>query len=410
MNTEDSPRTSNKPLGLLERPCEQVFFYIAFTIWMFGTILYQTSFFAVELYGAPYKLLRILAYGFAALSQLSALRHNYRSIGALIVIFIVAFFLGPQFSGQITDGLVLLYCARNQEFRTIAKWSMAIIGTAVVVIIASAHLGIIQNYTEVGRLRTREYLGFRYALYPSQFILSYTCLHLYVRYVKLTVWDFVFLIAVNFYLFKATDSRYSFYLAIGTIALVVLLKVTHEAILHPKWVGYLGALTPFFFGAASALLTVLYDPSITFLRAINSASVLGGRLSLGQAALNEYGITPFGQYIVFVGSGIELDGQRTAGVYNYVDSLYLRSLVQYGVFFTIIFFGLLTYAIWQAWKHAEGVLFISLVVVAAHCAFDDLSLQPYFNPLLFAVALAFFRFDKNLISLKSVKAKRSAYA
>ena len=84
--------------------------------------------------------------------------------------------------GAFTTAVVLLffYSARNISFDRIAKVSVILTCALLAIIVASAKMGIIENYVmDKMTIRPREFLGFKYALFPSAFLSNIVLLELY---------------------------------------------------------------------------------------------------------------------------------------------------------------------------------------------------------------------------------------
>lgn len=363
-------------------------FYVALVMWIFFGSIYYTSFFGIYLDGSPWRAIRFFCLLLLAFGEVVKGRHNIASIVFLAFVLITAVTLDDQYNGRLLDGMLFIYCARNQSFRTIAKVSLWVIVTTMVIVVASAFAGLITNYVSYSAARVRFYLGYRYALYPAMYAFVVTSLCVYLRRDSMRIIEALGLIIFNWLIYQATVSRLSFYLAIAVVLAVLLMKKTRGRVLLSKPLGTL-AISSFAVCAAVILwITVNYSSSVTWMYDLNGASLLAGRFSLGQDALRTYGVSAFGQPITFVGNGLNPDGQRTVGTYNYVDSLYVLILVHYGWVFALGFVGLFTVVAWRAWKDRDPYLLLVLVFLALHGVLDDLMLWLNFDPFLLLIGSA----------------------
>ncbi len=118
-------------------------------------------------------------------------------------------------------------------------------------------------------------------------------------------------------------------------------------------------------------------------------SVLEGRLYLGKASLTEYGVSILGQEIEMIGNGLDELGQLTEGTYNYVDCFFIQILQCYGVVFTVLWLGIVTYSMYRAYRLRDYGLLVCMTMIAAHCIIDDLSLKLYYNTFWLACGIIF---------------------
>lgn len=362
-----------------------ILYYSAFCIWMFASILYYTSLFGIYLDGAPYRIVRYFTIGLLVFSEILSGRHNLWSLGFLFFILFAGIALGAQYSGRVIDCLLFIYCSRNRSFRRIAKAALVFMCMAFLLVVMSAAKGIIQNYITYSQGRTREYLGFRYALYPSQLIFTITCLFIYLREWRMRLIEYILLAAINYIVFNATQSRLSFYLSIAMLVLAAIMKITRGAVILGRGVGFVCSLSFIICSCIMLILTISYSSDNSTLLLLDSSDILSGRLVLGKNALNQYGILPFGQYIYFVGNGIDFSGIKTVGTYNYVDSLYVLMLVEYGWVFFAGFIAMFTIVSWKSWKNRNPWLLLVIVFLALHGTIDDLILHLYFNPFILLI-------------------------
>ena len=83
-------------------------------------------------------------------------------------------------------------------------------------IIFSSYVGIIQNYISYSATRERQYLGFRYALYPSSIFCNIIFLKVYLEKENISWLALGALLIGNYVLFQYTDSRLTFILGLST--------------------------------------------------------------------------------------------------------------------------------------------------------------------------------------------------
>ena len=373
---------------LLDVNIGEACYFFALVIWIFFSVLSYTSMFAIAFQGMPIRVIRLFCLSLLLLCELVGGKHSFGSILFLCFVFSADLFLTEQLNSAVMEGLLFIYCGRNYSFRKASLTSFVAIALALIVVVGASSLGIIRDYIDISAMRTRHYLGFLYSLHPSMYIFTLTCLWIYIRGDDLQVVEFVILTALNYLVYKATVSRLSFALAMLIIFVALSVRLTKGRFILNGPVGLLCVSSFIIAAVFSVVVTKLYTPADPLFAKLNSSSLLSGRLSLGQNALDTYGITAFGQSIEFIGNGLRADGSLTVGRYNYIDCLYILILVRYGWVYLLGFLVLMTSAALHAWQTRNPYLLVILAVTALHCVIDDLMFYLYFNPFLLLAGIA----------------------
>jgi hypothetical protein len=216
--------------------------------------------------------------------------------------------------------------------------------------------------------RVRHSLGYDYCGYPAHLLLFMTMLWIGIRE-KLRLPEMGFLLILNALIYYLTDSRTDFYLVILGIlgAGIWCMECSNRFLCSLRAI-----LTKYGFwiaAAASIALHILYGTTkVSVLVKLNA--LLNSRLSLGYAALCQYGISLFGQKIRWIGQG-SLKADPTK-VYNYVDCAFLKDLLTFGLLFIILLgigYWILGKRILASGKQVYGwIVLISLAyaVINAH--------------------------------------------
>lgn len=382
----------NKALNihrLLDVNIGEACYALALGIWIFFSILSYTSMFAITLQGMPIRVIRLFCLSLLLLGELVGGKHNFASILFLFFVISADLYLTEQLNSSVMEGLLFIYCGRNFSFRKAALTSFVSIAMALIVVVGASSFGIIRDYVDISAMRTRHYLGFLYSLHPSMYIFTLTCLWLYLREDNLQIVELIIWSLLNYLVYKATVSRLSFVLALFVLLVVLFVRATKGRFILNRTVALLCVSSFIVAAVFSFVVTVLYTPTDPIFAKLNSSSLLAGRLSLGQNALDDYGITAFGQSIQFIGNGLRADGSLTTGRYNYIDCLYILILVRYGWVYLLGFLVLMTIAAWHAWQLRDPYLLAILATTALHCVIDDLMFYLYFNPFLLLAGVAF---------------------
>lgn len=363
-------------------------FLASYGVWLIAMVL-SSTFFAAATGLTVLMALRYFGIGGAVLSLILRGEHRASEVAGLSVLIVLTFIANSSNAPALLDLIVFVYCGRSVKFGKIARESLWVSGFILLFTVLSAKAGFIENYVSIssggGAVRRREYLGFLYALQPSQLMFNITCLVVFVKGEKFSIPCALALLAANLFIFEATNGRLSFIISATLITAAFLFR--HG--LAKKTLGrLLVAFAPLAFLACFALswfATVRYSTHSPVLYELNT--ILGNRLDLGHRALAEYGTTLFGQEIGFIGNGLGIDGKlNRSGAYNYVDCLYVRLPLLYGWVFTILFLAGITLVTVLAVKRRNYALVLVLVAIAAHCVVDDLAIRLQFSTFLFLIS------------------------
>lgn len=375
----------------LDKPkSDEFFFFVAYSLFLTFTIL-STSLYYRYLHGKPFQLMYVVCAGLLFLQELQYVLDSRRELVGLIVagaLFSIAFLVADgALQRSIACIFMFCYCARRIPFQKIARFTLWFSGALVLLILVSAWTGVIENHQAVqyvnGRKRVREYLGFRYALFPAAHLLNMTSLWIYLKKDRLPVTGAVLWGLLNYWVYVRTDSRTSFVIALFLLTAALLLRFLPRVLDKLQPLNWLMALSFPICAGISICLTMGYDKTVPWMAKLNSS--LSDRLSLGLRSLDTYGFKLLWQEIEWVGNDLNAFGQPTVGSYNYVDCLYVKVLQRYGVIFLVLFLLLVTLALIRALRRRDYHLLILMTTIAAHCMLDDLSLYLHYNTFWLAL-------------------------
>ena len=268
----------------------------------------------------------------------------------------------------------------KQELYIVAFWFF--------VIVIGARAGIIENWGfGLESARPRYCLGFIYPSHTTSLYLALVLLYGYVRKEKMTIWEVLILTAIDLWQYTYTDSRSGTALVILALAAVWLLRYPRIR----KLTEFLPLQYTFLTCAfATVLFTILYIYFPGELQGLNKA--LSSRLSLQSKAMLDYGVTLFGQHINWIGNGGSGYTQSTGGAgYNYVDSSYIKLLLDQGLVVWLLvisgFCGLSKYAK----KAKDNYMIIVLAVLAIYCIVEQWIIDPAYDPLFVLLWIPLFK-------------------
>ena len=260
------------------------------------------------------------------------------------------------------------------------------------VVLADA-VGLIGLPPMVDGDRVREYLGFRFVSFPSFYIFNiffcgayaYTDLRGVAREkyergerVEKFPWPVLAFLAVfNLYVYIKTDTNIPFLITTLFILLYVLC-VYRGWNLFPNCfpMRFLAGICYPALAFFSYEVVVHYNPnSKTWLKIDEKLAHF--RIRHSATGLKLYGISPLGQIV-------QQNGNLKSPNYFYIDSAYMKMLINYGLIFSILLFGIFSLISVAAVKNEDTVLCIWMVCIAAYSLMNNVVLNPEQNCSLFA--------------------------
>ena len=309
----------------------ELLFYVAYILWLVFAVMKLTYLKDLVPYKTINEFVENVVMVLLLLKLLDDDRHGLKGMVGIAIVGILYYVSIQAKAPGIMIPIYFIYSARNINYKDIFKVTMAIhLGVMAMSVVCSLN-GIILNETWDEETRVRYSLGYTFCTYGSHISFFLTLMYISVRE-KIKLVEMIGLLAWNFVWYKVTDTRIDLLLCIPAIVgCYILPKIKVEVKDHWVYRSLLVAAGPVIAGVAIAGQW-FFDSSNEIFAKINN--VLNGRLQYGYAALHEYGVTFWGQYVKWVGRG----GIRKHPdwVYNYADSSYVKYLVHYGIFFTAI--------------------------------------------------------------------------
>ena len=280
-------------------------------------------------------------------------------------------------SGQsiLLDLTMILVSSTGCRYRTIARYTLILVGFLSVATVVASQLGFIVDYPFSRGGTIRHGLGFRYSTYLSHLYLNLVLVYLYLRKNHLAWWEYVLICVIDVYIFVMTDSRNSFGLVLFVLAASLAIRVWRGSKHVRRLVGW-GAKSGFILVfAAGSLAAIAYDSASPVWKSMNSFT--SNRLSQEHASLLKYGIKPFGQEIELVGNslimGDSLEINKEANQKadrNVIENSLIKVGVQYGAVPLVMVLAALFCAAIRASRSDDLIMSLTLLVFAAHSYFD----------------------------------------
>ena len=363
---------------------ESVFFSCYF-LYLLISILY-TSMFSVYIL----SIYKYLLWGTVSVLIINEIARGKYSIKALIIAVLIAAL--ALFVSWSVDGSVFILCllafiwtSRNIDFDKIAGYTIAFSSIIMLFVIFSSLVGIIENYHMIVDDRLRYFLGFRYELYLPTYMFNLSALYVYIHRKKIGAISLFIILILNTVVYLVTNSRLSYIMVLLLLLTTFLLKVFPVFVANRKFPFRVMVVSYVIWFIISIYLTISYNRSVSWMNELDL--FLSHRIVLGQRGLLLYGVHLFGQTIEWVGMGLDSSTHIINGTYNYVDCLYIKMLIQYGIIFSIFYIALHTFTAYQCYKRKQYFLLIILSFLSASVFIEDLSLLLHYNTFWFAVGM-----------------------
>lgn len=379
----------------------EILFFLSYGIYLLTTII-NASFFASYI-NSKLKFIMLLCGIIIVFNEMLVKKIKLKELCFLFFCILLSCILLIHTNGvQMFPVFLFLYGARHIKFDKIAKFTLIESCLLLMFIILSSKLGLILNYVEITGERMREYLGFRYALFPQMLMFNITAISLYIYRKRKSNVRFLILLVVNYWMFRKTNSRLSFYLAIILILAMFMLVKFPNILKKRKIFCFCMSFSFIFCSIFSIFIISNYDSSNNIMYEVNN--FFGQRLYLGKISLDKYNINLFGHDTEYVGNGLDIYGNKDNETYFYVDCLYLNILEKYGLIFTVLFMLMLTYVLYKSWKSEDYGALVILSMFALHGLIDDLEIYLYYNTFWFIISKYFIQksqsIDTNLADIE----------
>lgn len=350
----------------------------------------STSFYYKYFEGRIYTIIKVLCLSLLLINEIIKYKMTFKTWMGLSVCSIIYVIIAYN-TGLFSDVVLLLafvYCGRNICFEKIAKVTAYASFALLFLVILSASAGVIINYIEIVEGRYREYLGFRYALYPAAIAFNITALVIYIKREHIKLLDVILLGITNIFIFYKTNSRLSFYMSIMVILLMIFFQRFPNILQHSK-VLHAGMSISFIVASiGTAWLTVKYKESVEWMKTLNQ--IFNNLLNLGNRSLMLYGVSLFGKHnMEWVGNGLDSMGKKSTQAYLWVDNFYISIMQRFGIFVTVIIILLLTLTLIKCIKLKNYYIMLMLTFMAGHCMIDDLFLYLHYNTFWFVIGAIF---------------------
>lgn len=367
----------------------EAMFFGGYGIYLLYTLLMQT-FIGVGLMGGLVKVVSLFCLGILMAKELMFFHAGVRQIVAVGALFLFSAYVWWNIHSIVLVMLfALLYCARNISFRRIVLFTTVLSVFIILLAVSMYFAGMIDSQDDFDLIsgRSRNSVGFLYYLLAPALFLNVISILTFMHKQNMSWIEWLLLMFGNSFLYYYTGSRLSFFLGMVILLILALYKLGMKRLLSNRISHWLMLMSFPLAAIFSYCVTWYYDPSDPMQFAVNF--ILEGRLDLGQDALLTYGATAFGMPVEWVGNGLDENGLKPIGVYNWVDCAYIKVMIDYGVVALVMYVISMTLIVYHYYRQREFFPMLVLTIVAVHGIIDDLILVPSYNTFLLLIGPAF---------------------
>ena len=318
---------------------------------------------------------------------LSDMRLAVRAVSTAAVFFCYLMMIQKMAGAGITflQLFVMMMAVKDIDFKRICKVMFWTCLLSYLTILFFDKIGVIYRPPLVDGSRVRDYMGFRFVSFPAIYLFNLIFCGAYAytdlqetaekkagrgEHIERFPWlGFVFLEGLNFIVYKRTNTNIPFLITSLFILLYVvciylgwnlfpnnLLMRCLAGICYPGLAFFAYEVVRHYNPNSTQWLKM--DDKLTHFRIRHSAE-----------GLKTYGIHPFGQ-IVYQNGDLESPN------YFYIDSAYMKVLINYGLIFAIILFGIYAMISVAAVKNRDTVLCIWMVCIAGYSLMNNVLMDP----------------------------------
>ena len=369
---------------------------LAETLSLFSLILFllisllNTTFYARYISGVIYNVGILTSVILLIIKELINNKLNFQRAISLLGVIIVYALVGSVtgFLSTLAISIIFIFSLRDISFKYVARTSFYISLFILIFVVLSSQIGLISNYIEFSGGRIRQYLGFRYSLFPSTVMLNIIASSFFLTQDKVSYKRLFFLLVSTIWIFFQTDSRLTFISSLLLLGINLVVKWYPSVLKSSALLLKTFKLTYIVNAYLSYLIAKMYlSFSSPFLNELskNINQFLGGRIYYANRSLNVYGYNLFGQKINWIGNGLDINGQKGLSEYLYVDNLYIQILQRYGLFVLVILLVIFTLTLHHLLKQKQYVLSLILIILSFHAMIDDLIINLHYNIFLILI-------------------------
>lgn len=362
-----------------ERSNSSILYFLIVLVYTIAVFIPETSLFGIASLMTLMKMLRYLCYAGVVIKMIHD-RYTDTMLWFMIILGVCCVIVSVMSDNKTAlFNTLLIIAAKDADGEDILKASLVARSILLALTVILSQCGVVTDYIFDVSSRSRHGLGFSWTTYaPVMFfflVLCYACL----RREKVSLFDVLVIEAVNYWMFRKTNTRLVFLMTAVFAVIVYIMGLyirNNQCRYKTSKVEKMLITVPVLCCVLGIVIHAAYTPYNHFLYRLNT--LMSTRLVLGHNAIIKYGITLFGQPIRWVGQS----RNSTGGLYNFVDCSYLQILLEYGILFLVIVVLLYTMIMYKAVRSKNRYLELSILFICIFCISEARLFTLQYNPFL----------------------------
>lgn len=274
---------------------------------------------------------------------------------------------------------------KNVNYRHIIKLFVITIGIMLLGTIVVSQLGIVKDGIYIRNNFKRHSLGIIYPTDMGAYLFYIILGYLYLFFNKLSWKSFSTILFIDLLLYKYTEARNSCLLIFIAILVIWFAQGAYRGNKLCKMISSFYWMCIPLLAYCTFLCSWFFSDDSKFFEILNK--LFSNRLYLAHKALNEYGITLFGQRIIeHAFGGIQGLKQfyNPKIEYFYIDSSFMRLPLIYGLLLGVFFIFVMTYIAYHSTLNHTYCLAAIFLLISLHCVVEQHLVDISFDPFLIA--------------------------
>lgn len=312
---------------------KNVAFFSAYGLWLINSIILESSMYSLIVPSIFSKIIRICIIILLVIKIIF-----YTEYAKKVIIFIMTLLVVGLLSGYfstekaIIEIILFVVASHNVDFYKIVKFTLISLIILVGFVISSSTLGIIENRVYMRNTgEVRQSIGFIYTGFVNMFFIHIILLLFYIKEKYIRWVEIIFILLVNYMLYKLTDTRTDYYLVYLLIILFICSYKLNILRFEKKIWKCIGILVVPLCALISFIICYKYDSSNTFYYNLNK--ILTGRIEITKMMIDKVNLSLFGKEFIMIGSAAIENSGYDVSMYSYVDNSYIQIALKYGIIF-----------------------------------------------------------------------------
>ncbi len=373
---------------------KQIIFYIGYIIFLVGVFINSTKYnfipkalkisHIIQIVGILIVIFKIILDVYDIFKHSKNVKVDYKKILFFLISCIVVYFSKAKIVAYLA---VLLLGCKDIKMEKLLKVTLYTCIAMLIFTVCSYFLGFITEIQLERYGKIRHSFGWTSSNQLMIVLFEIICIYLYLRNKKIRFYDFIICLLIILVGYYFTNSRMSVLCSVLLIALLILLRYTKISKLLDKF-KYFNYCLPIILATFIISLTFAYEPYHLY----KLDTFFTGRLYFGSEAIKTYKIKPFGSEIKYYGQRAE--GELVDKAYNYIDSSYLKILVNYGYIYFITIIVALILLTKYAYDKKNYYLLCAIIVIEIYGTIDSFLLCVEMNPFLLYLCSTLYPLSK----------------